>query len=215
MANPTDAPRLTSAQTPLQSSPGATGEGLTTAIRELSPEKRELWVERIFSRMSAMYGRLFADMWAGSDLHEVKSAWADDLGAFCGQQIAWAMEQCKSRELPPTLPAFRNLCQQAPRPEVLALPPPRVPREVAQERAQQLRKTAEQASRRQAGDTSWARTPPADGARGSLWERRIIELAEAGDPRFLQQLAEHVERGVIVSARASAVLNAAESHALA
>ena len=63
--------------------------------------------------------------------------------------------------------------------------------------------------------TAWAKIPPPGGARGSLWERRIIELAEAGDPRFLQQLAEHVERGVIVSARASAVLNAAESHALA
>ena len=62
---------------------------------------------------------------------------------------------------------------------------------------------------------AWAKIPPPGGARGSLWERRIIELAEAGDPRFLQQLAEHVERGVIVSARASAVLNAAESHALA
>ena len=51
--------------------------------------------------------------------------------------------------------------------------------------------------------TAWAKIPPPGGARGSLWERRIIELAE------------HVERGVIVSARASAVLNAAESHALA
>ncbi len=184
-------------------------------LRELSPEKRESWVERIFARMSAMYGRLFAEMWAGTDLQAVKAVWADDLAPFSGQQIAWAMEQCKGRDLPPTLPMFRGFCQQAPRPEALALPAPRVPREVAQERAQQLRKTAEQASRRQAGDTSWARTPPADGARGSLWERRIIELAEAGDRRFLQQLAEHVERGVIVSPRASAALNAAESDAIA
>ena len=53
---------------------------------------------------------------------------------------------------------------------------------------------------------AWAKIPPPGGARGSLWERRIIELAEAGDPRFLQILAEHVERGVIVSPRASAAL---------
>ena len=206
MGNLTDAPLQTSAQTPSPNSPAANGVTLTMPIRELSPEKRESWVERIFARMSAMYGRLFAEMWAGTDLQAVKTVWADDLAPFSGQQIAWAMEQCKGRDLPPTLPMFRGFCQQAPRLEVPALPPPRVPREVAQERAQQLRKTAEQASRRQAGDTSWATTPPAHGARGSLWERRIIELAEAGDPRFLQQLAEHVERGVIVSARASAAL---------
>lgn len=178
-------------------------------LRELSPEKRESWVERIFARMSAMYGRLFAEMWAGTDLQAVKAVWADDLAPFSGQQIAWAMEQCKARDLPPTLPMFRGFCQQAPRPEVLALPAPRVPREVAQERAQQLRKTAEQVTRRMAGDTSWARIPPASGARGTLWERRIIELAESGEPRFLQILAEHVEKGVIVSARAAAALKTA------
>lgn len=184
-------------------------------LRELSPEKRESWVERIFARMSAMYGRLFAEMWAGTELQTVKAVWADDLAPFSGQQIAWAMEQCKARDLPPTLPMFRSLCQQAPRPETPALPPPRVPREVAQERAQQLRKTAELAARRHAGDTSWARTAPADGARGSLWERRIIELAEAGDPRFLQILAEHVERGVIRSERARQALEAAGYDAVA
>lgn len=184
-------------------------------LRELSPEKRESWVERIFARMSAMYGRLFAEMWAGTDLQAVKAVWADDLAPFSGQQIAWAMEQCKARDLPPTLPMFRGFCRQAPRPEVPALPSPRVPREVAQERAQQLRKAAEHATRRHVGDTSWARTAPANGACGSLWQRRVIELAESGDPRFLQILADHVERGVIVSARASAALNAAASDAIA
>lgn len=209
MANPNDAPLQTNAPTPSPSSPGATGAGLTTAIRELSPEKRELWVERIFSRMSAMYGRLFADMWAGSELHEVKAAWADDLGVFCGQQIVWAMEQCKSRELPPTLPAFRNLCQQAPRPEVPALPAPRVPQEIAQQRARELRKQAERVAARRIDGLAWAKTPPASGARGSLWERAVIDVAEAGDVRALEILVGHVERGVIRSERAQAVLAAA------
>ena len=62
---------------------------------------------------------------------------------------------------------------------------------------------------------AWAKIPPPGGARGSRWEVAIIELAEAGDPRFLQQLAEHVERGVIVSARASAALTAGTPHAFA
>ena len=59
--------------------------------------------------------------------------------------------------------------------------------------------------------TAWAKIPPPGGARGSRWEVAIIELAEAGDPRLLRILADHVERGVIVSARASAALNAGET----
>lgn len=69
---------------------------------------------------------------------------------------------------------------------------------------------------KQVGDgLAWAKIPPPCGARGSLWERRIIELAEAGDTRFLRILADHVERGVIVSAHASAALNAGDPHAFA
>ena len=47
---------------------------------------------------------------------------------------------------------------------------------------------------------------PPGGARGSRWEDAILELAEAGEPRFVKILAEHVARGVIVSPRASAAL---------
>ena len=54
--------------------------------------------------------------------------------------------------------------------------------------------------------TAWAKTPPPGGARGSRWEAAILELAEAGEPRFVKILAEHVARGVIVSPRASAAL---------
>lgn len=54
--------------------------------------------------------------------------------------------------------------------------------------------------------TAWAKTPPPGGARGSRWEAAILELAEAGEPRFVEILAEHVARGVIVSPRATAAL---------
>lgn len=63
--------------------------------------------------------------------------------------------------------------------------------------------------------TAWAKTPPAGGARGSRWEQNLLELAEAGEPRFIAILRDHVERGVIVSARASAALNAVEPDATA
>ena len=54
--------------------------------------------------------------------------------------------------------------------------------------------------------TAWAKTPPAGCARGTPWEKAVIELAESGDVRFIEILAEHVDRGVIVSARASAAV---------
>lgn len=54
--------------------------------------------------------------------------------------------------------------------------------------------------------TAWAKTPPPCGARGSPWESAILELAEAGEPRFVKILAEHVARGVIASPRATAAL---------
>lgn len=175
-------------------------------MRELSPERRVSWIERIFARMSAMYGRLFAEMWAGTDLEEVRDVWVDDLSPFCGAQIAWAMEQCKGRDLPPTLPMFRSLCQQAPRPEAVSLPAPQVPRDVAQARAQELRNAAEQIATRAFDGLAWAKTPPA-AVRDSIWERRLIELASAGDPRFVRILSDHVGAGVIRSQRATDVLN--------
>ena len=35
--------------------------------------------------------------------------------------------------------------------------------------------------------TAWAKTPPPGGARGSRWEAAILELAEAGEPRFVNE----------------------------
>ena len=54
--------------------------------------------------------------------------------------------------------------------------------------------------------TAWAKTPPAYGAAGSVWERMIIELAEGGDARFVAILREHIDAGVIRAERAHAVL---------
>ena len=55
--------------------------------------------------------------------------------------------------------------------------------------------------------TAWAKTPPPGGARGSRWEAAILELAEAGEPRFVKILAEHLRSGAIQSERAIAALN--------
>lgn len=63
--------------------------------------------------------------------------------------------------------------------------------------------------------TAWAKTPPAYGAAGSVWERMIIELAEQGESRFIDILRKHVASRVIRSERALAVLNTTEPDAAA
>lgn len=90
-----------------------------------------------------MYGADFSKLWSSVDPESVKAAWAEDLGPFAGQQIAWAIQQIKANpngafDRPPSLPKFRSLCQQAPRPEANALPAPRVAPEVAKSRAAQI-----------------------------------------------------------------------------
>jgi len=63
--------------------------------------------------------------------------------------------------------------------------------------------------------TAWAKTPPAYGAAGSVWERMIIELAEQGESRFIDILRKHVASRVIRSERALATLNTPEPDAAA
>ena len=63
--------------------------------------------------------------------------------------------------------------------------------------------------------TAWADEPPPRGAAGTLWEKHIIELAEAGDVRVIEKLRKHVAAGVIRSERAIAALRAPEPDAAA
>lgn len=56
----------------------------------------------------------------------------------------------------------------------------------------------------EAGSTAWAQGDPPR-VRGP-WEAAIIELAEAGDPRFVRILHEHWNNRVIRSERARKAL---------
>lgn len=59
--------------------------------------------------------------------------------------------------------------------------------------------------------TAWAKTPPERvRVAGSAWEQAIVELAKAGDPRFVQILRGHIEAGVIRSQTAADALAAAQ-----
>lgn len=195
----------------------------------MRPPLPDSWVERIFDRMQGLYGSLWLDRWRSGEMIErsgvrfdrglllAKATWGQDLAGFADQpgRIAKALEACRHRNMPPTLPEFLDLCRQQYADAPAQLPAPEVPHDIAQARAAAMRKAAEKIAGRSVDGLAWARTPPAGGARGSHWEKSIIELVEAGDHRFAAILADHVERGVIVSARASAALNTAAADAAA
>lgn len=67
-------------------------------------------VDRLFVRLSEMYGSKFASMWDGQSLDGVKRTWADGLAGLSMQQIADGLKKCLSRDWPPSLPEFRALC---------------------------------------------------------------------------------------------------------
>ena len=64
---------------------------------------------------------------------------------------------------------------------------------------------------------AWARSPsPAhekNGFKSSAWEKAVIDLAAAGDARFIGILGDHIKSGVISSDRAKAVIYGGEANA--
>jgi hypothetical protein len=71
----------------------------------------ESWIERIFNRMSGMYGSKFAEAWKGVAIETVKETWSEALAGFGGEEIKRGLSGCLSREWPPTLPEFIKLCR--------------------------------------------------------------------------------------------------------
>ena len=96
------------------------------------------WVERIFDRMQGLYGSLWVDRWRSGETVErngrqfdrgllnAKATWAQEMGGFADQpeRIARALESCRHRNMPPTLPEFLSLCRDQVAEQTVSLPPP-------------------------------------------------------------------------------------------
>jgi hypothetical protein len=84
---------------------------------ETSPPKSgalpSAWVDRLFERFHAMYGKHWLDLWADVPLDAVKAVWREDLAGFSGEQIRKALDHCKANaKYPPTCPEFAGFCKQ-------------------------------------------------------------------------------------------------------
>lgn len=88
------------------------------------------WVDRIFTKLTLVYGRDFLNRWSDIDINAVKADWAHELDGFerHPEAIAHALK-CLPPGKPPTVLEFRELARRCPLPEFKALPAPAVDRE--------------------------------------------------------------------------------------
>lgn len=74
------------------------------------------WIEKIFTKLTLVYGRAFLDRWVGLDMDTVKDDWAHELDGFekNPRAIAWALRNLPA-EKPPTVLEFRKLAYLTPK----------------------------------------------------------------------------------------------------
>jgi hypothetical protein len=93
-------------------------------------------IDRLFERLSAVYGPAWERSLGATPVLEAKALWAHQLQAFADriEAIVWALDELP--ESPPNVIQFRNLCRSAPAAATPRLPEPKAdPARVAAELA--------------------------------------------------------------------------------
>jgi len=138
-------------------------------------------VERIFTRLTATYGREFTGKWDGQEIAPVKSLWAHELAAFNDQLkcIAWALENLPAKA--PNLIEFKQLCRQAPRDMYVALDGPKVDRTIVDA---EMAKIAASALK-----------PKAEGGKVDYraWAKRLKARHDSGEKLGMYQISKYRE----------------------
>jgi hypothetical protein len=82
-------------------------------------------IDRLFTRFGATYGAQWDKSLGTAPLNDVKTLWAHELAPFANSlhRIAWALENLPARC--PNVIEFKQLCRQAPAPDVPELPEPK------------------------------------------------------------------------------------------
>ena len=123
------------------------------------------WVDKIFEKLTLVYGQAFLARWRDLDLDAVKHDWAHELSGFEAHPAAIAHAlQTLPPDKPPTVLQFREAARKAPLPELPRLASPQ---------ADAGRVAAELARLAPLRDAK----PPAG---GRDWARRIVEKHAAG-----------------------------------
>ncbi|MGF6981393.1 hypothetical protein QFZ99_000869 [Paraburkholderia atlantica] len=142
----------------------------------------EHWIERLFSRMSSLYGSRFADMWRDGDIDEIKAAWREGLAGQNDDALRRGVAALFHEKNPPTLPRFLELCRPQPTmytPNAAAVTDDRrTPPEQAREQLARIRNVA--------GALLREHGAPAGG--GIRWAFRLLQRAENGEHVTVHQI---------------------------
>lgn len=125
------------------------------------------WVEKIFHKLTLIYGRDFIGRWEGLELADVKTDWAHELSGFENfpDGIAFALQNMPAGK-PPTVLEFRSMALKAPKPAMKQIEGPKAdPARVAEE----LKKA-----------TQAVKKPAQNGIDNKAWAKRLISQHEAG-----------------------------------
>lgn len=135
------------------------------------------WVDRVFTRLTLVFGRDFMARYDGLEIDDVKAEWAEDLAGFqqAPEAIKYALEHIPS-DKPPTSLQFRDLCRKAPQYLPKALPAPPVDPAMARVVKGALKPIQGR------GDREWAQKLKARidaGYRPTIFQRQCMEEALA------------------------------------
>ena len=84
------------------------------------------WVDKIFTKLTLVYGRDFLSRWEGIAIADVKTDWAHELSGFENwpEGIAHALQHLPSTKTP-TVYEFRDLAHKCERAKHIELPSPK------------------------------------------------------------------------------------------
>ena len=82
-------------------------------------------IDRLFSRLNAVYGAAWDRQMGNAPLADVKSVWGHELAGFSDKlgMLAWALDNLPERC--PNVIEFKHLARRAPVPETARLPEPK------------------------------------------------------------------------------------------
>lgn len=84
------------------------------------------WTDKIFDKLTLIYGRDFSARWEGMNICDVKTDWSHELSGYENRPkaIAWALQNLPEGK-PPTVLEFRKLCNTLPQDAAVFLEAPK------------------------------------------------------------------------------------------
>lgn len=83
----------------------------TDRLSTLHPLEQSKVIQRVHQKMLLSFGNQFQAKWAGLDMAMVYDEWAQTLRDCSIGAIAFATEESKKNDMPPSLGAFLKLCR--------------------------------------------------------------------------------------------------------